>query len=108
MTISHSRPLIMVRSRTHDQVQLAGDRAVFFAQVIRDNLDAGRPDQVSPVCGRRVQHRLRRSTPGSFRTGVTIDGGSPSLHLYDTHTNIKQNRQDGRAPGHRVTGSRRP
>jgi hypothetical protein len=55
-----------------------------------------RPDQVR-VVGRRVQHGRRRSTPGSFRTRVMTDGASPTLHLYDKDTKIKQNRQKGRA-----------
>jgi hypothetical protein len=39
---------------------------IFFEQTIRDNLDIGRPDQVSLIFGRQV----RRNTPGLFRTWV--------------------------------------
>ncbi len=37
---------------------------VFFEEVIRENLDIGRPDQVSLVFDRRVLTRGRRPTPG--------------------------------------------
>jgi hypothetical protein len=43
---------------------------VFFEHVIRDNLDAGRPDQVSLIFDRRLMHRRYRGTPGRFRTRV--------------------------------------
>src|SRR3954470_6011974 len=40
---------------------------VFFEQVIRDNLDIGRPDQVSLVFDRRILGGRKKSTPGRFR-----------------------------------------
>jgi hypothetical protein len=70
---------------------------VFFEQVIRDNLDAGRPDQVSLIFDRRVHRRGRRVTPGPFRTRVITDGVTPSLHLDYKHTKIKQYHKEGRA-----------
>jgi len=70
---------------------------VFFEQVIRDNLDAGRPDQVSLIFDRRVQHRRRRPTPGQFRTRVITHGVTPSLHVDYKHTKIKQYHKEGRA-----------
>ena len=50
---------------------------VFFEQVIRDNLDAGRPDQVSLIFDRRLIHGRRLRTPGRFRTRVITDGVTP-------------------------------
>ena len=44
---------------------------MFFEQVIRDNLDIGRPDQVSSIFERRS-----RRTPGKFRTRVITSGVS--------------------------------
>jgi len=70
---------------------------VFFEQVIRDNLDAGRPDQVSLIFDRRVIHRGHRPTPGQFRTRVITDGVTPSLHVDYKHTKIKQYHKEGRA-----------
>jgi hypothetical protein len=70
---------------------------VFFEQVIRDNLDAGRPDQVSLIFDRRVHRRGRRVTPGPFRTRVITDGVTPSLHVDYKHTKIKQYHKEGRA-----------
>jgi hypothetical protein len=70
---------------------------VFFEQVIRDNLDAGRPDQVSLVFDRRLMRRGPRATPGRFRTRVLTDGVTPSLHIDYKHTRIKQYHKEGRA-----------
>jgi hypothetical protein len=70
---------------------------VFFEQVIRDNLDAGRPDQVSLIFDRRVVSRGRRATPGRFRTRVLTAGVTPSLHIDYKHTGIKQYHKEGRA-----------
>ena len=70
---------------------------VFFEQVIRDNLDAGRPDQVSLIFDRRVHRRGKRVTPGPFRTRVLTDGVTPSLHVDYKHTKIKQYHKEGRA-----------
>jgi hypothetical protein len=70
---------------------------VFFEQVIRDNLDAGRPDQISLVFDRRLVRRGPRATPGRFRTRVLTDGVTPSLHIDYKHTRIKQYHKEGRA-----------
>jgi hypothetical protein len=70
---------------------------VFFEQVIRDNLDAGRPDQVSLIFDRRLMSRGRRATPGRFRTRVLTAGVTPSLHIDYKHTTIKQYHKQGRA-----------
>jgi hypothetical protein len=70
---------------------------VFFEQVIRDNLDAGRPDQVSLIFDRRVVSRGPRATPGQFRTRVLTAGVTPSLHIDYKHTTIKQYHKEGRA-----------
>jgi hypothetical protein len=70
---------------------------VFFEQVIRDNLDAGRPDQVSLIFDRRIHRSGRHPTPGPFRTRVITDGVTPSLHIDYKHTKIKQYHKEGRA-----------
>jgi hypothetical protein len=66
---------------------------VFFEQVIRDNLDLGRPDQVQLIFERRVTRR----TPGRFRTRVLTEGVTPSLHIDFKRTRIKQYHKEGRA-----------
>ena len=63
---------------------------VFFEQVIRDNLDAGRPDQVSLIFARRLMRTGPRATPGRFRTRVITSGVTPSLHVDYKHATIKQ------------------
>ena len=70
---------------------------VFFEQVIRDNLDAGRPDQVALIFNRRLKRTGPRATPGPFRTRVITEGVTPSLHLDYKHTKIKQYHKHGRA-----------
>jgi hypothetical protein len=47
---------------------------IFFEQVLRDNLDLGRPDQIGLVFHRRIRRRGNRPTPGRFRTRVITDG----------------------------------
>ncbi len=66
---------------------------VFFEDVIRENLDIGRPGQVQLIFERRVTRR----TPGRFRTRVITDGVIPSLHLDYKHSRIKQYHKDGQA-----------
>ena len=70
---------------------------IFFEQVIRDNLDIGRPDQVALVFARRLVRKGRFATPGRFRTRVITDGVVPSLHIDYKHTKIKQYHKLGRA-----------
>ena len=70
---------------------------VFFEDVIRENLDIGRPDQVSLVFNRRVLMGRRRRTPGRFRTRVITEGVTPSLHVYYRRSKLKQYHKEGRA-----------
>jgi hypothetical protein len=70
---------------------------IFFEQVIRDNLDIGRPDQVALVFARRIIRKGRHATPGRFRTRVITSGVVPSLHIDYKHTKIKQYHKLGRA-----------
>jgi hypothetical protein len=66
---------------------------VFFEEVIRENLDIGRPSQVQLIFDRRVSRR----TPGRFRTRVITDGVVPSLHVDYKNSRIKQYHKEGRA-----------
>src|SRR3954462_10272106 len=70
---------------------------IFFEQVLHDNLDIGRPDQVSLVFDRRIIGKGRSATPGRFRTRVITDGVIPSLHVDYKNTKIKQYHKEGRA-----------
>lgn len=65
----------------------------FFEQVIRENLDIGRPDQVQLIFNRRVARR----TPVTFRTRVVTQGVIPSLHVSYKSSRIKQYFKEGRA-----------
>jgi hypothetical protein len=66
---------------------------IFFEEIIRENLDLGRPDQVQLLFERRVSKR----TPGRFRTRVLTEGVLPSLHVDYKNTKIKQYHKEGRA-----------
>jgi len=66
---------------------------IFFEQVIRENLDLGRPGQVQLIFNRRVSRR----TPGRFRTRVITEGVTPSLHVDYKRSRIKQYHKEGQA-----------
>ena len=70
---------------------------IFFDQLIRDNLDLGRPDRVSLIFDRRIVRRGKRATPGRFRTRVITDGVVPSLHVDYKNSKIKQYHKLGKA-----------
>ena len=66
---------------------------IFFDEVIRENRDRGRPDQIQLIFARRV----RKQTPGRFRTRVITEGVTPSRYVDYKHTRIKQYPTEGRA-----------
>lgn len=66
---------------------------IFFEEVIRENLDLGRPEQVQLIFGKRVSRR----TPGRRQTRVITQGVIPSLHVTYKNTRIKQYYKEGRA-----------
>jgi hypothetical protein len=70
---------------------------VFFEEVIRENLDLGRPDQVGLIFDRQIRTRGRHPTPSRFRTRVLTSGVTPSLHVDYKHSKIKQYHKEGRA-----------
>ena len=65
----------------------------FFEQVIRENLDLGRPDRVQLIFGRRVY----RNTPSRFATRVIQSGVQPNVHLTYKHSGVKQYFKENRA-----------
>ncbi len=65
----------------------------FFEEVIRDNLDLGRPDRVQLIFERAVT----KKTPGRFRTRVIQGGVHPSLHIEYKKFHLKQYFKEGRA-----------
>ena len=70
---------------------------IFFEQLIRDNLDIGRPDKVNLVFGRMIRQRGKYRTPGTFRTQVITTGTCPYLYVYYKKTHVKQYLKEGRA-----------
>jgi hypothetical protein len=64
----------------------------FFEELIRDNLDLGRPDRIQLIFPRKIIS----TTPGSFRTRVLREGVHPSLHISYKHFDLKQYFKEGR------------
>jgi hypothetical protein len=65
----------------------------FFEEVMRENLDLGRPDQMQLIFNRRVS----RQTPGPFRTRILTEGVVPSLHVDYKKSRIKQYHKENQA-----------
>jgi hypothetical protein len=65
----------------------------FFEEVMRENLDLGRPDQMQLIFNRRVS----RQTPGPFRTRILTEGVVPSLHVDYKKSRVKQYHKEGQA-----------
>jgi hypothetical protein len=70
---------------------------IFFEQVIRDNLDIGRPDSVGLIFNRQIYRKGPRPTPGRFRTRILTEGVTPSLHVDYKQSKIKQYHKLGQA-----------
>ena len=68
-------------------------RRVLFEDVIRGNLDLGRPKQMQLI----FDCSITKATPGPFRTRVITDGVIPSLHIDYKGTRIKQYHKEGQA-----------
>jgi len=66
---------------------------LFFEQVIRENLDLGRPEQVQLIFNRKITRR----TPGRFRTRVVTQDVTPSLNVYYKNARIRQYHKENRA-----------
>lgn len=64
-----------------------------FEEIIRENLDLGRPDRIQLLFERRVQ----KNTPGLLRTRVLQEGVVPSLHVEYKSCHVKQYFKEGRA-----------
>lgn len=63
-----------------------------FEEVIRENLDLGRPDRVQLI----FERKITRATPGKFATRVITRGVSPSLHISYKSFDLKQYFKEGR------------
>ena len=66
---------------------------IFFEEVIRENIDLGRPDNLQLIFARQVTKR----TPGPFRTRVVREGVIPSLYVDYKSSRLKQYFKEGRA-----------
>ena len=65
----------------------------FFEEVIRENIDLGRPSKVGLI----FQRRITKRTPGTFSSRVITQGVIPSLHVSYKSTKIKQYFKEERA-----------
>jgi len=71
------------------------DGRCFFEEVIRENIDLGRPEQVQLIFARKMQRKT--ATDGRCRTRIITAGVVPSLHVYYKNTHLKQYHKEGRA-----------
>jgi hypothetical protein len=65
----------------------------FFEDLIRENLDIGRPDRIRLIFGRKII----ASTPGAFHTEIVTEGVLPCLHFRYKHTLVKLYFKENRA-----------
>ncbi|MFZ0131222.1 MAG: hypothetical protein WAK95_01690 [Desulfobacterales bacterium] len=63
----------------------------FFEEVIRENIDLGRPETVQLIFARRVTRR----TPSRFRTQIVTKEVVPSINVGYKHSKIKQYFKEG-------------
>jgi hypothetical protein len=68
---------------------------LFFEQVIRENLDLGRPEEIKLIFNRRIPRRRR--TRERFCTRVITHDVTPSLNVHYKNTRIKQYHKENRA-----------
>lgn len=66
----------------------------FFEELIRENIDLGRPEQVQLIFARRMQRKT--ATAGRCRTRIITAGVIPSMHVYYKNTHLKQYYKEGR------------
>jgi hypothetical protein len=66
---------------------------VFFEQVIRENLDLGRPEEIKLIFNRRIPRHAR----AQFCTRVVTRDVTPSLHVHYKNSRIKQYHKENRA-----------
>jgi hypothetical protein len=65
---------------------------IFFEQIIRENLDLGRPDRVQLIFNRRITKR----TPSRFKTRILTPDVNPTLHVSYKRCDQKQYFKMGR------------
>jgi len=68
---------------------------MFFEQVIRENLDLGRPEEIQLIFNRRIPRR--RGARQRFCTRVVTHDVTPSLNVFYKNTRIKQYHKESRA-----------
>lgn len=68
---------------------------VFFEQVIRENLDLGRPEEIKLIFDRRMPRKRR--TRERFCTRVVTRDVTPSLNIHYKNSRIKQYHKENRA-----------
>src|SRR5205814_7841385 len=72
----------------------AANGRCFFEELIRENIDLGRPEQVQLIFARKMQRKT--ATDGRCRTRIITAGVGPSLHVYYKNTHLKQYYKEGR------------
>jgi len=68
----------------------------FFEEVIRENLDLGRPSRVTLLFPTAIS-RTTPAPPYGYRTRVITKGVDPSIHIEYKHSHVKQYFKENRA-----------
>jgi hypothetical protein len=83
----HALSIIQMEQCHNLRFQNAGQTRKIFDQLLRDNLELGRPDKMQIFFGRKVI----KTTPGRFQTRILVDGTEASLKVfYKERNSIKQ------------------
>jgi len=79
----------------------AADGLHFFEQVIRENIDLGRPEKVGLIFGKRITKPTRAKH--RFMSRVMTYGVIPVFHVFYKSTKLKQYYKEGKALRNEVT-----
>jgi hypothetical protein len=83
----HALSIIQMEQCHNLRFQNSGQARKVFEQLLRDNIELGRPDKMQIFFGRRIIKR----TPGRFQTRILTDGTQASLKVFYKERNaIKQ------------------
>jgi hypothetical protein len=89
----HAISILQVEFSTTQVLDRPVHGRLFFEQVIRENLDLGRPEQIELIFKRRIPRHAR----ARFRTRVVTQDVTPSLNVYYKNARIKQYHKENRA-----------
>ena len=79
----------------------AADGLQFFEQVIRENIDLGRPEKVGVIFGKQIRKATRKAH--RFMSRVFTYGAIPVFHVYYKNNKLKQYYKEAKALRNEMT-----